>query len=65
MIVLFGWIGCGLMMTAPFLINFAIGKILAIIGLALLTVQSVHNKMHNLTALNIVGIIGYLWSLLL
>ena len=64
MIVLCGWIGCGLMMTAPFLINYAIGKILAIIGLSLLTVQSVSNKMHNLTMLNIVGIIGYLWSLL-
>ena len=64
MITLLGWLGCGAMMVAPFLINFWYGKLLAVIGLALLTVQAVHNKMLNLILLNVVGIIGYLWSLL-
>ena len=50
-------------MFAPFLINFWYGKMLAILGLALLTVQAVHNKMLNLVLLNVVGIIGYFWSL--
>ena len=63
MIALAGWLGCGAMMFAPFLINFWYGKMLAILGLALLTVQAVHNKMLNLVLLNVVGIIGYFWSL--
>jgi len=28
-----------------------------------LTTQAVEQKMHNLIVLNIVGIIGYIWSL--
>ena len=64
MIALAGWIGSGLLCLAPFLINFWYGKMLAILGLALLTVQAVHNKMLNLILLNVVGIIGYFWSLL-
>ena len=60
MIALAGWLGCG----APFLINFWYGKLLAIFGLTLLTFQAIHNKMLNLILLNVVGIIGYFWSLL-
>ena len=50
------------MMAAPFLINLPVGKGLAIAGLALLTVQAYENKMLNLIALNLVGIVGYIWS---
>ena len=57
-----GWIGAVLMMAAPFLINLPVGKGLAIAGLALLTVQAYENKMLNLIALNLVGIVGYIWS---
>jgi hypothetical protein len=63
MVALAGWIGAGLLCLAPFLINYTIGKILAIVGLALLTTQAVKQKMHNLIVLNVVGIIGYIWSL--
>jgi hypothetical protein len=37
---------------------------LAIIGLALLTVQSVNNSTHNLTVLNLISIGGFLTNYL-
>jgi len=64
LIILAGWIGSGLLCLAPFLINFWYGKILAILGLTLLTFQAVEKKLYNLIVLNVVGILGYFWSLL-
>lgn len=51
------------MVAAPFLINYNSGKILAIIGLTLLTFQANRLKAYNLVMLNILGIIGYFWSI--
>jgi hypothetical protein len=62
-IALAGWIGSGLLCLAPFLINYWYGKVFAILGLTLLTFQAVDKKLHNLIVLNVVGIIGYFWSL--
>lgn len=59
-----GWIGAAAMMAAPFFIDTDAGKITAAAGLALLTVQAIRLKGWNLVALNIVGIVGYIWSIL-
>lgn len=56
-------IGTACMMIGPFFINFLTGKILSVIGLALLTVQTQKTKSYNLSLLNAVGIIGYLYSI--
>lgn len=58
------WFGAAALVAAPFLINYDSGKILAIIGLALLTFQATRLKAFNLVVLNILGIIGYFWSLI-
>lgn len=58
------FIGTACMMIGPFLINYTIGKILSITGLALLTVQTQKTKSYNLSLLNVVGICGYVYSLI-
>lgn len=57
------FIGTACMMIGPFFINFLTGKILSVIGLALLTVQTQKTKSYNLSLLNAVGICGYLYSI--
>lgn len=51
-------------MLAPFFIDQPYGKIMAIVGLALLTRQAYQAKHYNLVCVNAVGIIGYFWSIL-
>ena len=51
------------MCVAPFLIDTPTGKICAIAGLVLLTLQANHNKAYNLILLNIIGIGGYTYAL--
>lgn len=53
------WIGTALMGAAPFLIDTVEGKIMAILGLALLCLQAYEKKCYNLIILNLIGIIGY------
>ena len=66
MVVAFAaWIGAACMMAAPFIIDTSVGKYLAIVGLALLTLQAIANKCYNLVLLNIVGIGGYFYALYL
>ena len=48
------------MAIAPFIIDTPAGKLLASIGLALLTIQAYTNKAWNLIILNTIAIIGYL-----
>ena len=60
----FGWIGALAMVSDSFLINHHEGKLLAIIGVSFLTVQSWKSKTHNLTLLNSVSIVGFVFSLL-
>ena len=63
MIVFCGWIGAAALSAAPFIIDRPYGRVLAIIGLSLLTVQALDHSLYNLVALNTIGSIGYFWSL--
>ena len=58
------WTGAALMVVASFLMATPYGRMIAVAGLLLLTIQSVNNRTHNLTALNIASILGFLYSLL-
>jgi hypothetical protein len=51
-----GYAGAGIMAAFAFTML----PIMAVCGLALLTVQSVHLKAHNLTVLNLISIGGFL-----
>ena len=55
-----GYAGSAVMAVFAFQMN----PILAVIGLSLLTVQSVALKAHNLTVLNLVSIGGFLSNIL-
>ena len=57
------YIGTASLMVGPFFVNFLLGKVLSVIGLALLTVQTQKTKSYNLSLLNAVGIVGYLYSI--
>jgi hypothetical protein len=57
------WIGAGMMMLAPFMIDTTEGKLIAIVGLAFLCLQSIQTRCYNLTILNITGIFGYVYSI--
>jgi hypothetical protein len=63
MISLLSWLGAFCLMVAPFAIDTTAGKLLAITGLAFLTLQSIQTKCYNLTLLNITGILGYVYSI--
>ena len=58
-----GWCGAGAMALAPFAIDTDAGKLAAIAGLVLLTVQAIDGRLWNLVFLNIAGIIGYTYAL--
>jgi len=58
------YLGTFCMMAGPFFVNTTPGKLTCIAGLTLLTVQTQRTKSYNLTALNMVGICGYLYSIL-
>ena len=60
MITILGYIGSILMVAFSFTFN----PYFAIAGLALITVQTIDTKMHNLTAVNIVSIIGFVSQLI-
>ena len=60
---LLDWTGAMLLAFAPFIIDSNMGKVFAIIGLALLTLQAIRNSLYNLILLNALGIVGYSWSL--
>ena len=51
-----GYAGAGIMAVFAFTMN----PVLAVFGLALLTVQSVSLRAHNLTVLNLISIGGFL-----
>ena len=58
------YFGTGLMMLSPFVIQSWVGKMGMIIGLILITIQTQKTKQYNLSLLNLVGIIGYTYSLI-
>ena len=57
------WIGAVCMMAAPFIIDYNEGKILAIVGLVLLTIQAAHDRLYHLICLNLVSIGGFSYAL--
>jgi hypothetical protein len=58
------YLGTIIMMLSPFVIDLWIGKVGMVLGLILLTIQTQKTKQYNLSLLNLVGIIGYLYSLI-
>ena len=63
MIAVIGWCGAGAMALAPFAIDTDAGKLAAIGGLVLLTVQALDIRAYNLVFLNLAGLIGYSYAL--
>ena len=58
------YFGTSLMMFSPFVIDSWVGKIGMVFGLILITVQTQVTKQYNLSILNLVGIVGYLYALI-
>jgi len=58
------YFGTALMMLSPFIIDSIYGKMGMVVGLILITVQTQRTKQYNLSLLNLVGITGYLYSLI-
>ena len=58
-----GWCGAGARARAPFAIDTDAGKLAAIAGLVLLTIQALDIRAWNLVFLNLAGIIGYSYAL--
>ena len=58
------YLGTIIMMMSPFVIDSWVGKVGMLVGLILLTIQTQKTKQYNLSLLNLVGIIGYLYSLI-
>ena len=57
------WAGAAFMVAASFNMANQYGPMSAVAGLGLLTIQSENNRTHNLTALNITSILGFLFSI--
>lgn len=58
------YFGTGLMMVSPFFIDSVYGKVGMLIALSLITIQTQKTKQYNLSLLNAVGFMGYLYSLI-
>jgi len=52
------------MMVSPFFIDSISGKVGIVVALSLITIQTQLTKQYNLSLLNVVGICGYLYSLI-
>ena len=63
MIGFIAWTGSATMVVASFLMATQYGPMLAVAGLLMLTTQSLKTRTHNLTALNIASILGFLFSI--
>ena len=63
MIAAIAWAGSVTMVAASFLMATQWGPMIAVAGLLMLTTQSVKTGTHNLTALNICSILGFLYSI--
>ena len=63
MIAIVGWIGAALVCAASFQIDSDAGKMVAIAGLVLLTLQAIANRCYNLVLLNAVSIGGFSYAL--
>ena len=63
MIAAIAWAGSVTMVAASFLMATQWGPMIAVAGLLMLTTQSINTRTHNLTALNIASILGFLYSI--
>ena len=63
MVKILGWAGSIAMCISPFIIDTVEGKVLAIVGLGLLTAQAYQAKLWNFVFLNLTGIGGYFYAL--
>ena len=58
------YFGTGLMMVSQFFIDSVYGKVGMLVALSLITIQTQKTKQYNLSLLNAVGFMGYLYSLI-
>ena len=58
------YFGTGLMMVSPFFIDSVYGKVGMLVALSLITIQTQKTKQYNLSLLNAVWFMGYLYSLI-
>jgi len=58
-----GWLGAIALVIAPPFIDSDVGKIISIIGLALLTIQAIDKRLYNLVFLNLAASMGYAYAL--
>ena len=58
------YFGTVLMMVSPFYIDSVYGKVGMLVALTLITIQTQKTKQYNLSLLNGVGVMGYLYSLI-
>ena len=58
------YFGTGLMIVSPFFIDSVYGKGGMLVALSLITIQTQKTKQYNLSLLNAVGFMGYLYSLI-
>ena len=58
------YFGTACMMLSPFVIDMWVGKVGMLTGLTLITIQTQKTKQYNLSLLNLVGMIGYSYSLI-
>ena len=58
------YFGTGLMIVSPFFIDSVYGKVGMLVALSLITIQTQKTKQYNLSLLNAVGFMGYLYSLI-
>ena len=59
----FYYLGSIIMVVAAFTVNSVTGKILYMIGLAIMIHQVYKAKMHNIVILNLVAILGFAYSI--
>jgi len=58
------YFGTACMMLSPFVIDMWVGKVGMLLGLILITIQTQKTKQYNLSLLNLVGMVGYSYSLI-
>jgi hypothetical protein len=58
------YFGTACMMLSPFVIDMWFGKVGMLLGLTLITIQTQKTKQYNLSLLNLVGMVGYSYSLI-
>ena len=58
------WIGAIGLAIAPWVVDSPLGKIIYIFALLIMTIQTYEAKLYNLVTVNIIGILGFIYSLI-